>query len=148
MIVNRLILEWEERIRLHQEKEMEFNQWRSKNFKDERPALIKEEKGVEDEGEVTLYLMRRSLEVLSSFIWMILRRYFSFGRYLDELHVTWAHLEKKRTRLRINTKTLEDLCSQSLETTSQAILDDVTTHQVTVSHISRRCQLAPTRTQI
>ncbi|GJV77364.1 zinc knuckle CX2CX4HX4C containing protein [Tanacetum coccineum] len=37
--------------------------------------------------------------------------YFSFGRHLDELHVTWAHLEKKRTRLRTNTKTLEDLCS-------------------------------------
>ncbi|GJX86579.1 hypothetical protein Tco_0337353 [Tanacetum coccineum] len=39
MTVNRLVLEWEERIRLHQEKEMEFNQWRSKNFKDECPAL-------------------------------------------------------------------------------------------------------------
>ncbi|GKA39211.1 zinc knuckle CX2CX4HX4C containing protein [Tanacetum coccineum] len=37
--------------------------------------------------------------------------YFLFGRHLDELHVTWAHLEKKRTRLRTNTKTLEDLCS-------------------------------------
>ncbi|GJW33078.1 zinc finger, CCHC-type containing protein [Tanacetum coccineum] len=62
--VNRLVPEWEERIRLHQEKEMEFNQWRSKNFKDERPALTEEEEGVEDEGEVTLYLLRRSLEVL------------------------------------------------------------------------------------
>nr|GEW16319.1 retrovirus-related Pol polyprotein from transposon TNT 1-94 [Tanacetum cinerariifolium] len=28
--------------------------------------------------------------------------YFSFGRHLEELHVTWAHLEKKRTRLRNN----------------------------------------------
>ncbi|GKC88322.1 hypothetical protein Tco_1148971, partial [Tanacetum coccineum] len=45
-----------------------------------------------------------------------------------------AHLEKKRTRLRTNTKTLEDLCSQSLETALQAIHDAVTTHQVTVSH--------------
>ncbi|GJS24846.1 MAK10-like protein [Tanacetum coccineum] len=44
--------------------------------------------------------------------------YFSFGRHLDELHVTWAHLKKKRTRLQTNTKTLEDLCSQSLETAS------------------------------
>ncbi|GJT35960.1 hypothetical protein Tco_0926379 [Tanacetum coccineum] len=60
--------------------------------------------------------------------------YFSFGRHLDELHVTWAHLEKKQTRLRTNTKTLEDLCSQSLETASQAIHDAVTTHQVTASH--------------
>ncbi|GJU43884.1 zinc finger, CCHC-type containing protein [Tanacetum coccineum] len=55
-------------------------------------------------------------------------RYFSFGRHLDKLHVTWAHLEKKRTRLRSNTKTLEDLNSQSLETPSQAIHDAVTTH--------------------
>nr|GEV45256.1 retrovirus-related Pol polyprotein from transposon TNT 1-94 [Tanacetum cinerariifolium] len=39
-IVSRLILEWEERIKLHQEKEMEFNQWRSKVFKDERFALV------------------------------------------------------------------------------------------------------------
>ncbi|GJU69637.1 protein kinase-like domain, concanavalin A-like lectin/glucanase domain protein [Tanacetum coccineum] len=60
-------------------------------------------------------------------------RYFSFGRHLEDLHVTWAHLEKKRTRLRTNTKTLEDLCSQSLETASQAIHDAVTTHKVTAS---------------
>ncbi|GJY30796.1 hypothetical protein Tco_0414291 [Tanacetum coccineum] len=32
-----------------------------------------------------------------------LMRYFSFGRHLEELHVTWAHLEKKRTRLRTYT---------------------------------------------
>ncbi|GJQ95805.1 MAK10-like protein [Tanacetum coccineum] len=30
MIVNRLVLEWEERIRLHQEKEIEFDRWRCK----------------------------------------------------------------------------------------------------------------------
>ncbi|GJR31210.1 putative reverse transcriptase domain-containing protein [Tanacetum coccineum] len=59
--------------------------------------------------------------------------YLSFGGHLDELHVTWAHLEKKRTRLRTNTKTLEDLCSKSLETASPAIHDAVTTHQVTAS---------------
>ncbi|GJU03093.1 hypothetical protein Tco_1113431 [Tanacetum coccineum] len=63
----------------------------------------------------------------------ILTRYFSFGRNLEELYVAWAHLEKKRTRLRTNTKTLEDLCSQSLEMASQAIHDAVTTHQVTTS---------------
>ncbi|GKA24555.1 hypothetical protein Tco_0710588, partial [Tanacetum coccineum] len=56
--------------------------------------------------------------------------YFSFGRHLDELHVTLAHLEKKWTRLQTNTKTLEDLCSKSLETASPAIHDAVTTHQV------------------
>nr|GEV21633.1 reverse transcriptase domain-containing protein [Tanacetum cinerariifolium] len=29
MTVNRLVLEWEEKIKLHQEKEMKFDQWRS-----------------------------------------------------------------------------------------------------------------------
>ncbi|GJY13923.1 zinc finger BED domain-containing protein RICESLEEPER 2 [Tanacetum coccineum] len=64
--------------------------------------------------------------------------YFSFGRHLDELHVTWAHLEKKRMRLRTNTKTLEDLCSQSLETASQAIHDAVTTHQEITQNLATR----------
>nr|GEV86161.1 hypothetical protein [Tanacetum cinerariifolium] len=57
----------------------------------------------------------------------------SHPRHLEELHVTWAHLEKKQTRLQTNTKTHEDLCSQSLETVSQAIHDAVTPHQVTTS---------------
>ncbi|GJS52404.1 reverse transcriptase domain-containing protein [Tanacetum coccineum] len=35
MTVNRLVLEWEEKIKLHQEKEMQFDQWRNKNFKNE-----------------------------------------------------------------------------------------------------------------
>nr|GEW85429.1 hypothetical protein [Tanacetum cinerariifolium] len=46
MTVNRL----EERIKLHQEKEMKFNQWRSKTFKNKRPTLVKVEKEVKDEG--------------------------------------------------------------------------------------------------
>ncbi|GJX56698.1 hypothetical protein Tco_0286595 [Tanacetum coccineum] len=74
--------------------------------------------------------------------------YFAFGRHLDELHVTWAHLEKKQTRLQTNTKTLEDLCSKILETASQAIHDTVTPHPVMASHISRRRLPAPTQTQI
>ncbi|GJY24946.1 hypothetical protein Tco_0399672 [Tanacetum coccineum] len=35
-------------------------------------------------------------------------RYFSFGRHLDELHVTWAHLEKKQTRLQTYTNITRD----------------------------------------
>ncbi|GJZ44018.1 hypothetical protein Tco_0591273 [Tanacetum coccineum] len=66
--------------------------------------------GVDDEGEVT---------------------YFAFGGHFDELHVTWAHLEKKRSRSQANIKTLEDLCSQSLEAASPTIHDAVTTHLVT-----------------
>ncbi|GJU00386.1 zinc finger, CCHC-type containing protein [Tanacetum coccineum] len=53
MTVNRLVLEWEEKIKLHQEKEMEFDRWRNRNFKNERHALLKIEDEVDDEGEVT-----------------------------------------------------------------------------------------------
>ncbi|GJY81279.1 hypothetical protein Tco_0494030 [Tanacetum coccineum] len=45
MTVNRLVLELEEKIKLHQEEEMEFERWRNKNFKNERPAHVK----IEDE---------------------------------------------------------------------------------------------------
>ncbi|GJZ75470.1 reverse transcriptase domain-containing protein [Tanacetum coccineum] len=40
MTVNRLVLEWEERIKLHLEKEMKFNQWRSNNFKNSLAKAI------------------------------------------------------------------------------------------------------------
>ncbi|GKC73134.1 zinc finger, CCHC-type containing protein, partial [Tanacetum coccineum] len=53
MTINRLVLEWEEKIKLHQEKEIEFDQWRNKNFKNERPAPVKIKDGMDDEGEVT-----------------------------------------------------------------------------------------------
>ncbi|GJU65374.1 MAK10-like protein [Tanacetum coccineum] len=72
MTVNRLVLEWEEKIKLHLEREMKLNQWRSKSFKGKHPTLIATKEEMDDEGEVTLYLMRRSLEVLRKFHWMIL----------------------------------------------------------------------------
>ncbi|GKB22842.1 hypothetical protein Tco_0862243, partial [Tanacetum coccineum] len=72
MTVNILVLEWEEKIKLHQEKKMKFDQWRSKIFNNEHLASVKEECEVEDEGGVTLHLIRRSLEVLRKFHWMIL----------------------------------------------------------------------------
>ncbi|GKD43133.1 MAK10-like protein [Tanacetum coccineum] len=53
MIVNRLILEWEEKIKLHQEKKMKFDQWRSKIFNNEHLASVKEECEVDAEGGVT-----------------------------------------------------------------------------------------------
>ncbi|GKB59491.1 hypothetical protein Tco_0915677 [Tanacetum coccineum] len=43
----------------------------------------------------------------------------ALGWHLEEIHVTWAHLEKKRTRLRLYTKNHEELFIQSLETASQ-----------------------------
>ncbi|GJX30563.1 zinc finger, CCHC-type containing protein [Tanacetum coccineum] len=53
MTINRLVLEWEERIKLHQEKEMKFDQWRSKTFKNKHPALVKVESEMNNEREVT-----------------------------------------------------------------------------------------------
>ncbi|GJS77662.1 hypothetical protein Tco_0727543 [Tanacetum coccineum] len=46
--------------------------------------------------------------------------FLALGWLLEEIHVTWAHLEKKQTRLQTYTKSLEDLCIQWLETASQA----------------------------
>ncbi|GJX19159.1 hypothetical protein Tco_0221836 [Tanacetum coccineum] len=43
----------------------------------------------------------------------------ALGWHLEEIHVTWAHLEKKRTRLRLYTKNHEELFIQSLEMASQ-----------------------------
>ncbi|GKB03851.1 zinc finger, CCHC-type containing protein, partial [Tanacetum coccineum] len=63
--------------------------------------------------------------------------YFAFGWHLDDLHVTWAHLEKKRTRLRTNTKILEDISLQTLETVSEALHDAVTAYQATASQDSQ-----------
>ncbi|GKA56423.1 hypothetical protein Tco_0755495 [Tanacetum coccineum] len=46
--------------------------------------------------------------------------FLALGWLLEEIHVTWAHLEKKRTRLRTYTKSHDDFCKQWLETASQA----------------------------
>nr|GFB59020.1 hypothetical protein [Tanacetum cinerariifolium] len=53
MTVNRLVLEWEGRIKLHLEREMKFDQWKSKNFKSKHPALVKVKGEMDNEGEVT-----------------------------------------------------------------------------------------------
>ncbi|GJY22627.1 protein FAR1-related sequence 5 [Tanacetum coccineum] len=47
-------------------------------------------------------------------------RFLALGWLLKEIHVTWAHLKKKWTRLETYTKSLEDLCIQYAETASQA----------------------------
>nr|GEX84528.1 hypothetical protein [Tanacetum cinerariifolium] len=46
--VNRLVLEWEEKIKLHLKREMKFNQWRSKNFKGKHPTLIATKEEIDD----------------------------------------------------------------------------------------------------
>ncbi|GKE79552.1 zinc finger, CCHC-type containing protein [Tanacetum coccineum] len=53
MSVNRLVLEWEEKIKLHLEKEIKFNQWRNNNFKSKHPAPVKGEGRMDDNREVT-----------------------------------------------------------------------------------------------
>ncbi|GKB68621.1 hypothetical protein Tco_0930033 [Tanacetum coccineum] len=57
------------------------------------------------------------------------------GWLLEEIHMTWAHLEKKRTRLRLYTKSLKKLCIQSVESASRVSSDGVRTFEVTVSDI-------------
>ncbi|GJU83505.1 hypothetical protein Tco_1285870 [Tanacetum coccineum] len=42
--------------------------------------------------------------------------FLTLGWHLEEIHMTWAHLEKKQTRLRLYTKNYEELCIQSMET--------------------------------
>ncbi|GJX55102.1 copia protein [Tanacetum coccineum] len=44
--------------------------------------------------------------------------FLALGWLLEEIHMTWAHLEKKRTRLWTYTKSFEDLCIQCVETAS------------------------------
>ncbi|GJZ85928.1 hypothetical protein Tco_0657538, partial [Tanacetum coccineum] len=44
-----------------------------------------------------------------------------FGWLLEEIYVTWAHLEKKRTRLRLYTKSLEEILIQTVETASPSL---------------------------
>ncbi|GKB85826.1 hypothetical protein Tco_0958098 [Tanacetum coccineum] len=54
-----------------------------------------------------------SIDICRPFI-----KFLALGWHLEEIHVTWAHLEKKRTRLRLYTIYLEELCIQSVETAS------------------------------
>ncbi|GKC08046.1 hypothetical protein Tco_0999656 [Tanacetum coccineum] len=45
----------------------------------------------------------------------------ALGWILEEIHVTWAHLEKKRTRLQLYTKSLEEIIIQTVETASPTL---------------------------
>ncbi|GJU10000.1 hypothetical protein Tco_1132396 [Tanacetum coccineum] len=110
--------------------------------------------GMDDDGEVTLYLTRRSLKVLRKSDWIILggrfnqlshvsspllskpgEYFLALGCLLEEIHVTCAHLEKKWTRLRFYTKSLNKLCIQSVETASRVSSDGVRTFEETTSKI-------------
>nr|GFB92311.1 hypothetical protein [Tanacetum cinerariifolium] len=64
------------------------------------------------------------------------------GWHLEEIHVTWAHLEKKRTRLQLFTKVDEEMCTvagdgvRNLVTPSEHHSDGVKTF-VTATDLKR-----------
>ncbi|GJX93011.1 hypothetical protein Tco_0347597 [Tanacetum coccineum] len=64
----------------------------------------------------------------------------TLGWHLEGIHMTWDHLEKKRTRLRLYTIYLEELCIQSVETVLQLLSDSVRIFIMTASWIWRRRQ--------
>ncbi|GJR26194.1 reverse transcriptase domain-containing protein [Tanacetum coccineum] len=131
---------WEERIRLYQEKEIEFDRWRSKNFKNEHPALTKVEGEMDDGGEVifdekklgsksTIGLRTKA----NPKVWRGLELEGFGSKYTVTLV---AHLEKKRTRLRTlqrSTNISKITIAQRLEMASQDTRDAITTHPMTVS---------------
>ncbi|GJZ87665.1 hypothetical protein Tco_0659275 [Tanacetum coccineum] len=72
-----------------------------------------------NKGEVTFRRLCRKMLLKnmprlcdSTFVFVVL----ALGWLLVEIHVTWAHLEKKRTRLRLYTKSLEEIRIQIVET--------------------------------
>ncbi|GJY96314.1 hypothetical protein Tco_0513224 [Tanacetum coccineum] len=60
----------------------------------------------------------------------------ALGWLLEEVHVTWAHLEKKRTRLRLYTKSLEETIIQMVETASPTIATALEIDQDGVKNIT------------
>ncbi|GJR08123.1 hypothetical protein Tco_0790775 [Tanacetum coccineum] len=66
--------------------------------------------------------------------------FLALGWHLEEIHVTWAQLEKKRTRLRLYTKNHEELCKQRVETASPSQSDGVRIFIVTALKIQLRRQ--------
>ncbi|GJV14426.1 reverse transcriptase domain-containing protein [Tanacetum coccineum] len=59
-----------------------------------------------------------SLQTLETASGLILTASPALGWILEKIHMTWAHLEKKRTRLRLYTKSLEEIRIQTVETAS------------------------------
>ncbi|GJV95450.1 hypothetical protein Tco_1547027 [Tanacetum coccineum] len=52
----------------------------------------------------------------------MIREYFlALGWFLEEINVTWARLEKKRTRLQLDTKSLEEIIIQTVEMASPTL---------------------------
>ncbi|GKA31695.1 hypothetical protein Tco_0718000 [Tanacetum coccineum] len=70
--------------------------------------------GLEYEGGVMLYLMRRSFGVLRSFSGRFLDDDLAtLGWLLEDIDLTWAHLEKKRTRLQLYTEVVSRIAHRA-----------------------------------
>ncbi|GJZ51401.1 retrovirus-related pol polyprotein from transposon TNT 1-94 [Tanacetum coccineum] len=121
MTVNRLVLEWEESIRLHLEREIKFDRWRSKNFKNEHPTLTKIKGEMDDEGEVTLYLMRRSLEVLRKFHWTIFGEYYATSSQEVSDNSTANTLDNEHTSSSSSIVVKEDEAPQIVSSSAEQV---------------------------
>ncbi|GJS92472.1 hypothetical protein Tco_0799440 [Tanacetum coccineum] len=66
----------------------------------------------------------------------------AFGRHLEEIHMTWAHLEKKTDKTTELHQHFSRLCSQRLKTASQDARDVVIIHPMTVSQESMTASTA------
>ncbi|GJR04119.1 hypothetical protein Tco_0527103 [Tanacetum coccineum] len=71
-----------------------------------------------------------------------------FDELLEEIHVTQAHLEKKRTRLRLYTKSLEEIIIQTVEMASPTLataleLDQDGVRSITTASECSRLNLNP-----
>ncbi|GKE94565.1 hypothetical protein Tco_1579420, partial [Tanacetum coccineum] len=64
-------------------------------------------------------------------------RFLALEWYLEEIRVTWAHLENKRAILQLYTIYLEELCSQSVETALRVLSDDIMAFKATALEIWR-----------
>ncbi|GJV60251.1 hypothetical protein Tco_1466351 [Tanacetum coccineum] len=53
----------------------------------------------------------------------------TFGKLLEDIHVTWTHLGRNGTRLQLYNEVVSRICSQSLETASQFPSDTVRTYK-------------------
>ncbi|GJS02478.1 hypothetical protein Tco_0318986 [Tanacetum coccineum] len=123
------VLVEEEKIKLHQEKEIEFDRWRNRNFKNERPALVKIEDEVDDEGEVTSREMGKSglANTKRRTIWFALLLELEIDQ--NENHIlrpsTVAIAKKLKELIQKDELTIDDLKGAGLEKLKQQYKNDV-----------------------
>ncbi|GJZ06732.1 zinc finger, CCHC-type containing protein [Tanacetum coccineum] len=104
------------KIKLHLEREMQFNQWRSKNFKGKHPTLIATKEGMDDGGEVTQGRVTSSLATRLVIIMM--------KEAWNSLEFHWMDSSRKDDLNRVNARVVHAItgfmesrlqCQQSTE---------------------------------